>query len=176
MILKDRIAFPPRLCYLELKIMNPNQAATDLLDQLGLKNQFPLPLQKVVDHIGYQVQLFQPGDKTRNLACGVSHDQKTIFANSADQPAEQRYAFARAIGHAVLHPGKNIVVKKSSLHFSNEEPEEMEANLFADELLMESVLFLTKWDELNMDIGKMAQAFGLTKERITARATILGIL
>lgn len=176
MILSDLFAFIQRLCYLTEKIMNPTQAAADLLDQLGLKNQNPLPLQKVVDHIGYKVQLFQPGDKTRNLACGVSQDQKIIFANSADQPVEQRYAFARAIGHAVLHPGKNTVVKKSSLHFSNEEPEEMEANLFADELLMESTLFLTKWDELHNDIGRMAQAFGLTRERITARATILGIM
>ena len=156
--------------------MNPNQAATDLLDQLELKNQHPLSLQKVVDHIGYKVQLFQPGDKTRNLACGVNQDQKILFANSGDPPTEQRYAFAHAIGHVILHPGKNLVIKKQCLHFSNEEPEEWEANQFADELLMESRLFLSKWDELHNDVGKMAQAFGLTRERITARATILGIM
>ena len=156
--------------------MNHTQAATDLLDQLGLKNQHPLPLQKVVDHIGYKVQLFQPGDKTRNLACGVNQDQKILFANSGDPPTEQRYAFAHAIGRVILQPGKNVVVKKQFLHFSIEEPDEWEANRFADELLMESTLFLTKWDELNSDIGKMAQAFGLTRERITARATFLGIM
>lgn len=156
--------------------MNHSEAAIDLLNQLEIKNQHPLPLQKVVDHLGYKVQLFQPGEKTRNLACGINQQEKVLFANSGDAPTEQRYAFAHAIGHAVLHAGKNMVDKKQNLHFTNEEPVEWEANQFADELLMESRLFLTKWDELNGDISKMSQTFGLTKERITARAKNLDIM
>lgn len=156
--------------------MNHTEAANDIIDQLKLRNQCPLPLQKVVEHIGYKVQLFQPNEKTRTLACGVNQQEKILFANSSDSAMEQRYAFAHAIGHVVLHPGENIIARKLTLHYTNEEKKEWEANQFADELLMETTLFLSKWDELSENQRKMGQAFGLTKERIAARATLLGIL
>ncbi len=97
------------------------------------------------------------------------------MANSADTAFEQRYAFAHSIGHIVLHPGENIIDWKNNLHHENEEPKEWEANQFADALLMDEDLFLSKWDELNNDISKISANFGVSKERVTARATLLGL-
>ena len=156
--------------------MTPSESALKLIEELELKNLAPLPLNKVLAHLEYKAQLFQPNEKTRNLACGVNQKEKVVMANSADSPAEQRYAFAHAIAHAVLHPGENMVDRKNNLHHTNEDPKESEANQFADELVMENGVFLTKWDELNGDLNRLGSAFGVTKERITARASKLGII
>jgi len=155
--------------------MTPAESACAMLDELGLKGMAPTPLQKILDHIGYKAQLFPASEKTRNIACGVNRDTKTILANSTDTPAEQRYAFAHAIGHVMLQEKGNVVDKKSNLHHENEDLEEWEANRFADELLMETMLFLGKWDDLKADRSQLANHFGVSKERIQARATILGI-
>jgi len=156
--------------------MTPQEAATALLEKLDLKDSFPLPLQTVVQSLGYRAQLFPKSEKTRNLACGVNAAEKTLFANASDQSQEQRYSFAHAIGHVVLHEGKNFVIKKTHLHPSNEDPEEWEANQFADELLMNQDIFLQKWDEFGGASISVAGCFGLSKERITARAQALNIL
>lgn len=155
--------------------MTPSESAAELIVKLELKGLCPLPLQKVVEHLEYTVQLFQPNDKTRSLACGVDQTKKVLMANSADSALEQRYAFAHAIGHIVLHPGENVIDRKNNLHHTNEEQKEWEANQFADCLLMDEDLFLSKWDECNGDIGKIAGVFGMPKERVSARAVLLGI-
>ncbi len=156
--------------------MSPQQAAINILEELELKNQCPLPLQSVINHLGYHAQLFPKSDKTRNVACGVNADQKVIFANSNDDKAEQRYSFAHAIGHTVLHPGKNFVIRKAHLHHTNEVLEEWEANQFADELLMNSDVFLRKWDEWGSVTSQVAGVFGLSKERINVRAKALQLI
>jgi Zn-dependent peptidase ImmA (M78 family) len=156
--------------------MTPSEQAYELLKTLELDTTLPIPLQKVLEHIGYKAQLFPASDKTRHLSCGINATDKTILANAGDPAPEQRYAFAHAIGHAVLHPGTNFVDRRQNLHFSVEEPlEEWEANQFADELVMESNGFLRKWDELNGDLGKISSQLALPRERIQARAQLLGL-
>jgi len=155
--------------------MSPQKAAQEILEKLDLKDDCPLPLQTVVSSIGYSAHLFPKSEKTRNVACGVNASEKSLFANSNDPSAEQRYSFAHAIGHVVLHEGKNFVIRKSHLHPTNEIQEEWEANQFADELLMYQDLFLHKWDEFGGAPMQLAGVFGLSKERITARARALSI-
>lgn len=156
--------------------MTPIEKANAMLDELELKGIAPMPLQKILEHIGYKAQLFPASEKTRNIACGVNRDTKTVMANATDTNAEQRYAFAHAIGHVVLQEQGNVVDKKTNLHYENEDPNEWEANRFADELLMETMLFLAKWDELRADLSRLANLFAVSKERIHARATLLEII
>lgn len=155
--------------------MDPSDRASTLLDELKLKGTSPVPLQNIIDHLGYKAQLFPASEKTRNIACGLNRDTKTIMANAADAPTEQRYAFAHVIGHVLLQSEGNVVDTKSNLHHENKDPTELEANRFADELLMETMLFLEKWDQLGGDRSKLANLFGVSKERIQIRATLLGI-
>ena len=156
--------------------MTPAQQAKKLLEELELIGTASIPLQKVIDHLNYKAQLFPASDKTRGVACGINRDAKIVLANSVDPAVEQRYAFAHAIGHIVLHEGGNVIDRYNNLSPKNEEPEEWEANLFADELLMEGNLFLQKWDELNGDISRIANVYGLGKERVQNRAKKLEIV
>jgi Zn-dependent peptidase ImmA (M78 family) len=156
--------------------MTPSAKATEILEALEIMEACPVPLQKIVDHIGYKAQLFPSSDKTKNLACGVNRDQKVIMANAGDSPEEQRYSFAHAIGHVVLEEEGNVVDKKTNLHPSIEEQKEWDANQFANELLMGNTIFLKKWDECNGDQPKVARAFCLAKDRIISRASALKLI
>jgi Zn-dependent peptidase ImmA (M78 family) len=157
--------------------MSPKEKALELLETLEIKDECPVPLQKIVDHIGYKAQLFPASEKTRHLACGVNRDEKIIMANAGDSKEEQRYAFAHAIAHVVMdETGGNVIDKKANLHPSMEEPAEWDANQFANELLMEGDLFLKKWDQLGGDQRRIAQVFVVSKERISTRAIALGIV
>lgn len=156
--------------------MNASEKASQLLETLELKGTNIISLQKVIDHIGYKAQLFPNSEKTRLIACGVNRDTKVIMANAGDPPEEQRYAFCHAIAHVVLHENGNIVDKRVHLRPENEEFDAVEANSFADELLMESGTFLRNWDTMNGNVSKLASSYALSKERITARAQKLGLI
>lgn len=156
--------------------MTASEHASKLLKELELEGTNVISLQRVIDHIGYKAQLFPKSEKTRMIACGVNRDTKVIMANAGEPAAEQRYAFCHAIGHVVLHENGNVVDKKANLSPENEEYEEFEANSFADELLMESDLFLRNWDAMNANISKLANTYALSRERVTARARKLGLI
>jgi Zn-dependent peptidase ImmA (M78 family) len=156
--------------------MTPAETAYDLLKTLGLEGTCPVPLQKILEHIGYRAQLFPVSEKTRNLSCGINPKDKVVFANAGDPAAEQRYAFGHAIAHAVLHPGRSVVDRRQNLHHTVEDPlDEWEANQFADELLMETHAFLQKWEELRGDIGRLTNHLALPRDRVLVRVYQLGL-
>jgi Zn-dependent peptidase ImmA (M78 family) len=156
--------------------MTPAESAYQLLKTTSLENTCPVPLQTLLSHLGFKAQLFPQDERTRNLSCGVNFSEKLLFANALDPAPEQRYAFAHAIGHVVLHPGNNRVDRRQHLHHAIESPmEAWEANQFADALLMDSRLFALKWEELRGDLSRLASAWVVPKERLIVRAKALGL-
>lgn len=121
------------------------QAVEHLLDATGTLKPPVMP-SRIANHLGIQVVLAAPHE---GLSGFLMSDQATgsriIGINAAHHIHRQRFTVAHEIGHHVLqHAGqlhidedrKISLNARSPLSSTGEDPDEIEANAFAAELLM----------------------------------------
>lgn len=166
----------------------------DLVSRLLSENKVhrpPVPVERVARSQGVLIRK-QAVDETvsgflyRNIATGKS----LIGANKLQHPNRQRFTIAHELGHLLLHSGGDVHVDKSfSVKHRDERSakgtdlEEMEANLFAAELLIPLQFLredLQKVGALDLQrdekVAQLAKLYQVSNQAMAVRLSHLGYL
>lgn len=144
---------------------------------------------------GLVVKEDDAGDDNLSGFLLVDQNSKIIGVNSKHPQRRRRFTVAHELGHFHLHTlgNGNAHIDSSGnvgIHFRDETSstgvsvEEMEANLFAAELLMPTELIQEKIQEISPDNGicgdtlidKLAEAFDVSVQAMTVRLSSLSLL
>lgn len=129
-------------------------------------------MEKILSSIGFSQAEFAPGDDLDKIRGAILHDRKTILINSELSIQEKLFVLAHEIGHACLHPGTDKVdFATDSLNGLPDADRiaEIEANVFAYELLMPMAKFRKAMVDTDSNVKKLAEQFMVTKKRISKR-------
>lgn len=149
----------------------------------------PVPVEAIAADLGLQV-------KRQGLESDISGflfrdgASSLIGVNSAQVEVRQRFTIAHEIGHFLLHQGESLHVDRSfrtmlrsGLSSQGIDVEEIEANVFAAELLMPR--YLIRQDLSDMDaidlfdesiIRSLANRYNVSAQAFLLRLTNLGYL
>jgi Zn-dependent peptidase ImmA (M78 family) len=136
---------------LEIRIIR--QRVEALLSRSGVRKP-PVPVEEIAVNLGLEVR-YAPFDGDLSGALVRSRGETYIGVNSSDHPNRQRFTIAHELGHFLLHKGISLHVDKDfrvNLRDGDSSagvnPEEMEANRFAAELLMPTRFVVRDVEEL----------------------------
>lgn len=151
--------------------------AEELLTDSGAMPISPnetVQLDKVLDYLEFSYFEFDhtiessSGVDMSNIKGAVIHGDKKIFLNSTLSPQERNFALAHEIGHIKLHRNSDKI--DFLKHQLPEIPaEEVEANIFAYDLLMPNHLFHRNVKHFSGNIKELAKFYCLTEKRIQKR-------
>lgn len=147
------------------------QKARELLIKVGIVGEIPVPVERIVEYLGFECHLFEPDAKTIDIAGAVNHRNKKIFINQSDPPKRQLFTVAHEIGHIILQGDQKDYIDYRRENSSD--TKEKEANYFAGCLLMPDEIFSYQWKLLNGDLNKLSEIFGVSIPAIAVRANIL---
>lgn len=160
----------------------------------------PVPVEKIAQSLGVEIRK-SPAEET--LSGFILRDSRTgkatIGVNSSQHRNRQRFTIGHELGHYFLHPGHSVHVDENSMagfkvSWRNTESsegtnvEEIEANIFAAELLMPAAFLredlrvygtLDFLDEESLDetLNALAKKYQVSKQAITYRlGNLLGNL
>lgn len=143
--------------------------AEELLDELDLGGVYPVPVERILDRLGFTLNGFKPDASIGDIAGAVDHESKTVWVNVDDPPVRQRFTIAHEIGHIKLHAGDSVIDYRGNLT-GYVDGKEAEANRFAADLLMPPIDFVKAWFRLDCEASRVANHFGVSKEAATIRA------
>jgi Zn-dependent peptidase ImmA (M78 family) len=154
------------------------QIAEDVLARAGISRS-PVPVEQVASFLGATVK-YSPfeGELAGVLVRGEG--RVVIGVNSSHHSNRQRFTIAHECGHLLLHEGGTYVDKSFRVNLRDDvsslaiDPEEIEANRFAAELLMPYKLLI---DDLHHEIdleseatiGALARKYGVSLQAMTHR-------
>jgi Zn-dependent peptidase ImmA (M78 family) len=114
----------------------------------------PVPVERIATKLGLEIRC-APLDGDLSGALVRNDGEIYIGVNSLHHPNRQRFTIAHELGHFSLHKGIKIHVDRDfRVNWRDEDsskavdPEEMEANRFAAELLMPTHLLVRDIEEL----------------------------
>lgn len=158
--------------------------AESLLQTMGFKAP-PIPVDQVVESLGIQLR-FSPfeGELAGML---IREQNKTLIGvNSLHHINRQRFTIAHECGHFLLHKGQDVHIDRSFRVNRRDEvsskaidPEEIEANRFAAELLMPYDMIMKDLVEYDIDIENeeelkdLAERYQVSIQALTHRITNL---
>lgn len=165
----------------------PERTAEQILDTLGVTEP-PIPIQRVVRHLGLQIQHSELGDDVSGVLV-VQGGRGLIGVNATDPRVRQRFSIAHECGHYLLHrKSAKLFIDKTYLAFrdgrssTGQYRQERDANAFAAALLMpepmlRSVLEAKQYDlEDEDDLEDFARTFEVSKQALTYRIANLELL
>jgi len=148
-------------------------SAFTLLKEAGVEDQYPVPLETVATYLGFKTHGFAPdeGDTITVKVSGlIDYGSKTIYVNTTESLARQRFTLAHEIGHAYLHRKTEGAVVDFRAEMDNpHEDKEREANQFAAALLMPREQFIRQWLQWKGDVEMLSTVFGASKEAVKVR-------
>lgn len=119
---------------------------TTLLQGLnpGSPGSREVPIEELVESVGLRIERKRIDDRLAGfLVRGKGIPQPVVGVNSQQHPNRQRFTLAHELGHYLLHNVEGVHVDhefsiklRSGLSSQGSDVDEMEANLFAAELLM----------------------------------------
>jgi Zn-dependent peptidase ImmA (M78 family) len=121
---------------------------TELLAKHGIEKA-PVPVEDIARKLG-AVLRFEPFDGKDDVSAMLYRNDEHIVigVNSGHSKTRQRFSIAHECGHLLLHKGKMYVDARvnfrDALSSQAVDPEEMEANAFAAELLMPRAFVLSE--------------------------------
>ena len=163
-------------------------AVTDLL-QKGNINEAPIDVERIARNLNIAVKRTPSEDDISGFLLRHPGGQAIIGVNTLHHPNRQRFTIAHEIGHFVLHQQEEVHVDRSVVKLRDrasskgEDPEEVEANGFAAELLMPADLLsgdlarLTFTDLLDdRGMQQLAKRYQVSVQAMTNRLVSLGYL
>lgn len=153
----------------------------------------PVPLEKIAQILGVVVRHTPTEDNLSGFLVRDSGNGRALIGINQNQPLNrQRFSIAHEIGHFLLHAGQDVYVDgrtESGLKVSLRDdesstgtnPEEIEANVFAAELLMPAVFlaedivsygpldFMDDEEMLDGVLDSLAKKYQVSKQAITYR-------
>jgi Zn-dependent peptidase ImmA (M78 family) len=157
----------------------PQAAAKKLLEELGITEP-PIPVERIARHMGAEVRYKKAERDISGFIARQDDGSFIIGINSFHHAHRQRFTLAHEIGHLCLHTSKKLYVDhvpkfrdvKSSQAV---DPEEIEANIFAAELLMPEEMLRSDIqsmrDDLNANeaIDRLAKRYQVSPEAMRSR-------
>ena len=166
-------------------------SANDILDEVGIRGEVPIRLNRVFEHFGITVapydftemelspELVDIVNKRGNILGMIisDGDRAGILYNKHDTPNRQRFTIAHELAHCAQADGHiTRFVEFRRDRESNDEKEIM-ANIFAGELLIpkESLLEFCH-NNVAPSVDLLAKAFAISINVMKARLTHLGVI
>ncbi|MGH9688470.1 MAG: ImmA/IrrE family metallo-endopeptidase [Candidatus Acidiferrales bacterium] len=145
----------------------------------------PVPVEKIAERKGLDVR-YAPFEGELSGALVRKPDEAFIGVNSLHSITRQRFTIAHELAHFILHEGISTHVDESfKVNWRNGEsskavnPEEMEANRFAAELLMPTRLIVRDLEELRQfdrnAIDQLARRYKVSSQSMKIRLGNFGI-
>ena len=164
------------------------EVASELILRYGIIEP-PVPVDKIAEGEGVEIIRSKAQGNEAGFALR-DNGRKIIGVNAGNHPLRQRFTIAHELGHLALHPGKVLIVDPSvRVNLRNEvsslgtDFEEIQANVFAAELLMPRTLITRLVPELasatsshENTVTSLAGLFQVSKEAMSYRLINLGIL
>ena len=148
----------------------------------------PVPVETIAELLDLKVRL-EPFEGEIS-GCTIRRGDKAIIGvNSLHHPNRQRFTIAHEIGHFFLHKGEQIIIDRGfRVNFRDDEsgkaenPEEIEANYFAAELLMPTDLLVQDLKGKIIDveddsiIRELAEKYRVSPQALSYRLVNVGYL
>lgn len=139
---------------------------------------FPIDVIKIANDLGYKI--FPLDDNELDISGKVNMEEKSIYINTKDMERRQRFTIAHEIAHVFLQHqdknGKNVQLRDPDFSVYNNDPHEIEANLFAVTLLMPEKEFRKSWERYSGFVNDVADYFGVSSLAVSIRANDLALL
>jgi len=144
----------------------------------------PVPVEKIAETLGAHIR-YSPFDGELAGMLVRANGQKIIGVNSLHHVNRQRFTIAHECGHLLLHKGdihidrSFRINRRDSVSSLAVDPDEIEANRFAAELLMPFDMIMTDLRERNIDaededeLKQLAQKYQVSVQALTHRITNL---
>ena len=146
----------------------------DLLEACGI-NEVPVAVELIAEHLGAQVAYSRYKGELAGILVRSDNGPAVIGVNSMNHIHRQRFTIAHECGHLCLHKGKDVFIDRAFRVSTSQraDPEEIEANRFAVELLMPHDRFLEDIADLDIeDDGvpkELAGQYAVSVQTITYR-------
>jgi Zn-dependent peptidase ImmA (M78 family) len=164
------------------------EAASALIQRYRITEP-PVPVEKIAEMEGAEIVRSKSQGNEAGFALR-DNGRTLIGVNAGNNRLRQRFTIAHELGHLALHPGKPLIVDPSvRINLRNEvsslgtDFEEIQANLFAAELLMPRMLVIRLVSELASTtsshenaVTSLADLFEVSKEAMSYRLINLGIV
>lgn len=148
----------------------------------------PIPVEALARSLGVRVS-YSPFEGDISGMVFRDEDHVIIGVNSLHHPNRQRFTIAHEIGHMLLHKGIEVHVDRAfRINLRNDvssqavDPEEIEANRFAAELLMPKHMLIRDLKgraidfENEDDLRRLASKYRVSIQALTFRLINLGLI
>jgi len=158
----------------------------------------PVPIEALAHALGADVRKSPAEDPLSGFLLRDPNSRRAVIGvNSKHHPNRQRFTLAHELGHFLLHQGERVHVDRSDQAFllklrsdeasTGTDVEEIEANLFAAEILMPAALLkadladndaLDVLDETAMEkvLKALAKKYLVSTQALTYRLINLGLI
>jgi len=160
------------------RIAEARSEAARLIKQFAIAAA-PVPVDKVARLLGAQVR-YAPLDGDLSGMASITQGVCVIGVNSLQVPNRQRFTLAHELGHLQLH--RDILLdhvhldrgslRRDWLSSQGVDPIEMEANAFASELLIPTVLLARALSGRQIDFEDDAELEGLARKFRVSTAAV----
>ena len=150
----------------------------------------PIPVEQIAQNLGAEV-CYMPFEGEGEVS-GMLYrdlDQKVIGVNSLHHPNRQRFTIAHEVAHLLLHKGTGIPIDKTlfinlrdTASSKATDPNEIEANRFAAELLMPRQMLLNDVKDQGIDLENeddllnLARRYRVSIQAFTFRLANVGLV
>ena len=134
-----------RTCMTDNRILVAQQSARKILDDRGIENPTSVKLEHLAFDLRVAVKAGHLKGMTATLLAKPNRGIITINTNITEY-GRRRFAIAHELGHFVLHRGKRpayFCTEEKFMDWYTSDPQELEANAFAAELLLPRDIFKT---------------------------------
>jgi len=158
-----------------------------LLDEQRIQKP-PVPVEEFAKRLGAEIR-YSPLEGEISGMVFRHEDQVIIGVNSLHHPNRQRFTIAHEIGHMLLHKGVEVHVDRTfrinlrdDVSSQAVDPEEIEANRFAAELLMPEHMLIGDLKgrvidfENEDDLRRLAAKYRVSLQALTFRLINLGLI
>jgi Zn-dependent peptidase ImmA (M78 family) len=174
-------------------MINKNQIRKQIneLLQLANVNESPVPVEKIARLYGAHIR-YEPLEGDISGFIYRENETTIIGVNSSHSPTRQRFTIAHELGHMQLHSDNELHIDRVFVHMRNEKSsqavdiKEIEANLFAAELLMPIEMVISDWRQREMPlsydyeddkfIAKMAKSYKVSLQAMIFRLMNLNLI
>ena len=152
-----------------------------LLDACGIR-EAPVPVELVARHLGAEIRYSPFDGKLAGMLVRRDEGPAVIGVNSAHHINRQRFTIAHECAHFYLHTGRDVYIDRTfrvNVNRRDErstqavDPDEIEANRFAAELLMPYNLILNDIIEFDIeddeDLEELAAKYRVSVQALTYR-------
>ena len=152
-----------------------------LLDDCGIRAP-PIPVGVVASELGAEIRYSPFDGELAGMLVRRDEGKPVIGVNSAHHINRQRFTIAHECAHLCLHKGKDVYIDRSFRVNVNRrdgrsaqavDPDEIEANRFAAELLMPHMMILDDLIELDIEddieLRELADKYQVSLQALTHR-------